>query len=83
MFDVLIRKFSLLRRELAHVTLKEVLGMASAIFDIITMDISKVVEAVFDLIEYRLAQRALRQAGKPERRRAASGKSLIAGMRMS
>ncbi len=57
--------------------------MASAIFDIITMDISKVVEAVFDEIEYRLARRDLRQAGKPERRRAASGRALIEGMRTS
>lgn len=57
--------------------------MASAIFDIITMDISKVVEAVFDEIEYRLARRALRQAGKPERRRAASGRALIEEIRTS
>jgi hypothetical protein len=36
--------------------------MASAIFDLVTMNISKVLEAIFDQIEYRLAKRALRHA---------------------
>ena len=37
-------------------------AMASAIFDLIMMNISKVLEAIFDQIEYRLAKRALRHA---------------------
>ncbi len=37
-------------------------AVASAIFDFITMNISKVLEAIFDQIEYRLAKRALRHA---------------------
>ena len=57
--------------------------MASAIFDIIAMNISRAVEAVFDEVEYCLAKRALRQASKPERKRAAPGRSLIEGMRTS
>ena len=57
--------------------------MASAIFDIIAINISRVVEAVFDLVEYRLAKRAPRHADKPELRRAASSRALIEGMRTS
>jgi len=38
--------------------LKEILGMASAIFDIIAINISRVVEAVFDLVGYRFQQSA-------------------------
>lgn len=38
--------------------------MALAIFDAITIHISRVLEALFDELEYRLATRALRRAGK-------------------
>jgi len=37
--------------------------MATTIFDLIAIKISRVLEAVFDEIEYRLARRALRHSG--------------------
>jgi len=37
--------------------------MATAIFELIAINVSRVLEAVFDEIEYRLARRALRHAG--------------------
>jgi hypothetical protein len=43
--------------------------MALAIFDAITIHISRVLEAVFDDLEYRLAKRALRRAAKLKARR--------------
>jgi hypothetical protein len=38
--------------------------MALAIFDAITIHISRILEALFDELEYRLAKRALRRAAK-------------------
>jgi hypothetical protein len=43
--------------------------MALTIFDAITIHISRVLEALFDELEYRLARRALRRAAKLKARR--------------
>jgi hypothetical protein len=46
--------------------------MALAIFDAITIHISRLLEALFDELEYRLARRALRRAKKLKARRSRS-----------
>lgn len=43
--------------------------MAFTIFDAVTINISRVLEAVFDGLEYRLAKRALRHAAKARAKR--------------
>ncbi|HET6893425.1 MAG TPA: hypothetical protein VFH31_20170 [Pyrinomonadaceae bacterium] len=43
--------------------------MALAIFDAITIHISRVLEALLDELEYRMANRALRRATKLKARR--------------
>jgi hypothetical protein len=43
--------------------------MALAIFDAITIHVSRLLEALFDELEYRLARRALRRAAKLKVRR--------------
>jgi RNA-binding protein YhbY len=57
--------------------LKVVLGMATTIFDIITMSISTVLEAVFDEVEYRLARRALVKVARTKGRSAAPEMALV------
>ncbi len=50
--------------------------MAFAIFDAITINISRVLEASFDELEYRLAKRAFRHAAEAKARRRSRSKSL-------
>ncbi len=50
--------------------------MALAIFDAITINISRVLEALFDEIEYRLAKRVLRHAGQAKAKRRSRTKVL-------
>ncbi len=50
--------------------------MALAIFDAITIHISRLLEALFDELEYRLARRALRRTAKLKARRASRTKVL-------
>lgn len=50
--------------------------MAFAIFDAITINISRILEALFDELEYHLAKRALRHAAKAKAKRRFPSESL-------
>jgi hypothetical protein len=50
--------------------------MALAIFEAITIKISRVLEALFDELEYRLAKRALHQSAKSKAKRRSRTKVL-------
>ena len=52
-------------------------GMASAILEFITMNLSKILEALFDEIEYHLATRALHRSRKIRAKRRPRSKLII------